>query len=114
MLEAVVSSLTEMFAPAIHEDRIAGLLKHYAFADDNALSYFRQRLKEAPQEVEFGLSYVSTLAGADVRPWRLSAMLPRPIRFAANRHTATLWTIALSSRPLLRSAIAEDIDLDAA
>jgi pyrroloquinoline-quinone synthase len=71
MLEAVASSLTEMFAPAIHEDRIAGLLKHYAFANDNALSYFRQRLKEAPQEVEFGLSYVSTLAGADLRPWRL-------------------------------------------
>jgi pyrroloquinoline-quinone synthase len=58
MLEAVASSLTEMFAPAIHEDRIAGLLKYYAFANDNALSYFRQRLKEAPQEVGFGLSYV--------------------------------------------------------
>jgi pyrroloquinoline-quinone synthase len=28
------------------------------FADDNALSYFRQRLNEAPREVEFGLSYV--------------------------------------------------------
>jgi pyrroloquinoline-quinone synthase len=58
MLEAVASSLTEMFAPAIHEDRIAGLLEHYAFADDNALSYFRQRLNEAPREVGFGLSYV--------------------------------------------------------
>lgn len=58
MLEAVASSLTEMFAPAIHSDRIAGLLKHYAFADDQALAYFRQRLNEAPREVEFGLSYV--------------------------------------------------------
>jgi pyrroloquinoline-quinone synthase len=58
MLEAVASSLTEMFAPAIHADRIAGLLKHYAFADDRALAYFRQRLNEAPQEVAFGLSYV--------------------------------------------------------
>jgi pyrroloquinoline-quinone synthase len=58
MLEAVASSLTEMFAPAIHTDRIAGLLKHYAFADDRALAYFRQRLNEAPQEVAFGLSYV--------------------------------------------------------
>lgn len=58
MLEAVASSLTEMFAPAIHSDRIAGLLKHYAFADDRALAYFRQRLNEAPQEVAFGLSYV--------------------------------------------------------
>ncbi len=58
MLEAVASSLTEMFAPAIHADRIAGLLKHYGFANDAALSYFRQRLNEAPQEVAFGLSYV--------------------------------------------------------
>lgn len=58
MLEAVASSLTEMFAPKIHADRIAGLLKHYAFADDRALAYFRQRLNEAPQEVAFGLAYV--------------------------------------------------------
>jgi pyrroloquinoline-quinone synthase len=58
MLEAVASSLTEMFAPAIHADRIAGLLQHYRFANDTALSYFRQRLNEAPQEVAFGLSYV--------------------------------------------------------
>jgi pyrroloquinoline-quinone synthase len=58
MLEAVASSLTEMFAPAIHADRIAGLLKHYSFADDAALSYFRQRLDEAPNEVAFGLAYV--------------------------------------------------------
>jgi pyrroloquinoline-quinone synthase len=58
MLEAVASSLTEMFAPAIHADRIAGLLKHYKFADDHALAYFRQRLNEAPEEVAFGLSYV--------------------------------------------------------
>ena len=58
MLEAVASSLTEMFAPKIHADRIAGLLQHYAFADDRALAYFRQRLNEAPQEVAFGLGYV--------------------------------------------------------
>jgi len=58
LLDAVASSLTELFAPKIHEDRIAGLLKHYAFADDAALSYFRQRLKEAPDDVEYGLAYV--------------------------------------------------------
>ncbi|MGF9562525.1 pyrroloquinoline-quinone synthase PqqC [Neorhizobium sp. JUb45] len=58
MLEAVASSLTELFAPAIHANRIAGLLEHYAFADDRALAYFRQRLNEAPKDVEFGLKYV--------------------------------------------------------
>lgn len=58
MLEAVAASLTELFAPKIHTERIAGLLQHYAFADDTALSYFRNRLNEAPKDVEFGLSYV--------------------------------------------------------
>ncbi|WP_371111130.1 pyrroloquinoline-quinone synthase PqqC [Rhizobium sp. RCC_161_2] len=58
MLEAVASSLTEMFAPAIHANRIAGLIEHYAFANDSALAYFRQRLNEAPKEVAFGLNYV--------------------------------------------------------
>ena len=36
LLEAVASSLTELFAPAIHAARIEGLLAHYAFADDSA------------------------------------------------------------------------------
>jgi pyrroloquinoline-quinone synthase len=58
LLDAVASSLTELFAPKIHKDRIAGLLKHYAFADEQALSYFRQRLNEAPVDVEYGLAYV--------------------------------------------------------
>ncbi|MCA1449811.1 pyrroloquinoline-quinone synthase PqqC [Ensifer sp. IC3342] len=58
LIEAVASSLTELFAPKIHSERIAGLLAHYAFADDAALAYFRQRLTEAPRDVEFGLAYV--------------------------------------------------------
>jgi pyrroloquinoline-quinone synthase len=58
LLEAVASSLTELFAPRIHSERIAGLLEHYAFADDAALAYFRRRLVEAPQDVKFGLAYV--------------------------------------------------------
>ncbi|MBD8554598.1 pyrroloquinoline-quinone synthase PqqC [Rhizobium sp. CFBP 8762] len=58
MLEAVASSLTELFAPKIHSERIAGLLAHYKFADETALSYFRQRLSEAPQDVAFGLNFV--------------------------------------------------------
>ncbi|WP_118135246.1 pyrroloquinoline-quinone synthase PqqC [Oceanicella sp. SM1341] len=58
LLEAVASSLTELFAPKIHADRIEGLLKHYDFADDAALSYFRKRLTEAPDDVAFGLAWV--------------------------------------------------------
>lgn len=58
LLEAVAASLTELFAPKIHANRIAGLLQHYAFADDHALSYFKNRLKEAPKDVAFGLAWV--------------------------------------------------------
>jgi len=58
LLQAVASSLTELFAPKIHAERIDGLLAHYDFADDRALSYFRHRLKEAPRDVAYGLAWV--------------------------------------------------------
>ncbi|MEE9210146.1 MAG: pyrroloquinoline-quinone synthase PqqC [Kiloniellales bacterium] len=58
LVEAIASSLTELFAPAIHRERIAGLLAHYDFADDRTLSYFTKRLDQAPRDVAFGLDYV--------------------------------------------------------
>lgn len=58
LLEAVAASLTELFAPKIHANRIAGLLEHYDFADDSSLAYFQNRLKEAPKDVAFGLAWV--------------------------------------------------------
>ena len=62
LLDAVAASLTELFAPKIHAQRIEGLLAHYDFADDSSLSYFRKRLTEAPDDVAFGLNYVLTHA----------------------------------------------------
>lgn len=58
LLPAMASSLTELFAPKIHKDRIAGLLEHYDFANAQSLSYFQNRLNEAPQDVAFGLKWV--------------------------------------------------------
>jgi len=58
LLEGIASSLTELFAPGIHTQRIAGFEQNYAFANDATLSYFRQRLNEAPRDVQFGLPYV--------------------------------------------------------
>lgn len=58
LLSAVAASLTELFAPKIHKDRIAGLLQHYDFANAESLSYFQNRLKEAPQDVAIGLNWV--------------------------------------------------------
>lgn len=58
LLEAIASSLTELFAPAIHEERIAGLLRHYDFANERTLAYFQRRLREAPEDVAFTLDWV--------------------------------------------------------
>ena len=58
LLDAVASSLTELFAPAIHRERIAGFLEHYDFANETTLSYFNKRLDEAPKDVKFGLDYI--------------------------------------------------------
>ena len=58
LVEAVASSLTELFAPAIHRERIASLLEHYDFANEKTMAYFNRRLEEAPKDVEFGLDYV--------------------------------------------------------
>ena len=58
LLQAVASSLTELFAPKIHEERIVGLLKHYDFANEDSMSYFKKRLTEAPRDVAYGLAWV--------------------------------------------------------
>ena len=57
-LEAVASSLTELFAPRIHRERIAGMLENYGFISDEVMAYFRRRLVQAPRDVEFALGYV--------------------------------------------------------
>lgn len=58
LIAAMASSLTEMFAPAIHNERIAGLLAHYDFANADTVAYFQHRLSEAPKEVSFTLNWV--------------------------------------------------------
>ncbi len=58
LLEAVASSLTELFAPDLHKARIAALLENYDFANETTLAYFKTRLTQAPRDVAFGLGYV--------------------------------------------------------
>lgn len=58
LVEAVASSLTELFAPDLHRTRIDALLAHYPFANESTLAYFCTRLAEAPKDVAFGLDYV--------------------------------------------------------
>ena len=50
LVEAVASSLTELFAPSIHRERIAGMLKNYDFIDESVMAYFRRRLNQATRD----------------------------------------------------------------
>lgn len=58
LLEAIASSLTELFAPTIIAERVSGMLAHYDFITADTLAYFTPRLTQAPQDSEWALSYV--------------------------------------------------------
>jgi pyrroloquinoline-quinone synthase len=62
LLEAVASSLTELFAPSIHRERISGMLENYDFIGEEVMQYFRRRLNQAPRDAGFALDYVKTHA----------------------------------------------------
>lgn len=58
LVVAVASSLTELFAPTIHRERIVGMLENYDFIDEQALRYFRRRLDQASSDADFALAFV--------------------------------------------------------
>jgi coenzyme PQQ biosynthesis protein C len=58
LLEAVASSLTEMFSPNIISERVAGMLKSYDFVGKETLAYFNARMTQAPRDADFALDYV--------------------------------------------------------
>lgn len=62
LLEAIASSLTELFAPSIITERASALLARYDFVDEDALVYFKDRLTAAPRDADFALEYVKTYA----------------------------------------------------
>ncbi|WP_188970329.1 pyrroloquinoline-quinone synthase PqqC [Neoroseomonas lacus] len=62
LLEAIASSLTEMFSPNIISQRVSGMLRNYDFVTAETLTYFTPRLTQAPQDVAFALSYVKAHA----------------------------------------------------
>ena len=53
--EAASSSLTELFAPKIHQQRLNNWPEHYPWIDMQGYSYFKKRLTEARRDVNHGL-----------------------------------------------------------
>ena len=62
LLEAVASSLTELFSPTIIAERVSGMLAHYDFITPDTLAYFTPRLTQAPQDSNWALAYVKAHA----------------------------------------------------
>ena len=62
LLEAVASSLTELFSPTIIAQRVEGMLRGYPFITMDTLAYFKPRLTQAPRDANFALAYVKAEA----------------------------------------------------
>ena len=58
LLEAIASSLTEMFSPVIISERMAGMLANYDFITRETLSYFDKRPPQAQRDADFALNFV--------------------------------------------------------
>ncbi len=75
VLEAVASSLTELFAPSIIAERVSGMLAHYSWVTPDTLAYFTPRLTQAPTDSDFALRFVKEHANTPERQQRVLAAL---------------------------------------
>lgn len=60
LLEAIASSLTELFSPNVISERVSGMLAHYDFVSKDTLSYFTARPAQAKRDSDFALHYAVT------------------------------------------------------
>jgi coenzyme PQQ biosynthesis protein C len=58
LLEAIASSLTEMFSKPAITERLSSMLARYDFLSRELLGYFDKRLSQAPRDADFALNYV--------------------------------------------------------
>ena len=58
-VDAVASSLTELFASGLMRRRLEAFPAHYPWVDADGLAYFRSRLVQAPRDVTHGLEIVT-------------------------------------------------------
>jgi pyrroloquinoline-quinone synthase len=54
-VEAVASSLTELFGPGAMRARLEAFERHYPWIDPTGLEYFRTRLVQAPRDAQYAL-----------------------------------------------------------
>lgn len=57
-IEAVASSLTELFGPPVMERRVAAIVEKYPWIDRSGLAYFERRIPLAKRDAETALAWV--------------------------------------------------------
>src|SRR5262249_52298477 len=62
LVEAVASSLTEFFAPALMSRRIIAWETHYPWVDRSTIEYFRSRVPRARRDSEEAIDFVVATA----------------------------------------------------
>ena len=67
LLEAVASSLTELFSPAIIGERVPAMLAKYDYITEDTLAYFKKRPDQASRDSDFALAYVLSHADTPQR-----------------------------------------------
>ena len=103
LLEAIASSLTEMFSPAIISERVAGMLASYDFVGADTLAYFDKRLSQAPRDADFALDYVKEHATTPETQAAVLAALALQVRRAVGRSSMRC-IMPMSSRGTARRA----------
>jgi pyrroloquinoline-quinone synthase len=74
-VEAVASSLTELFAPDLMTERLTAFERSYPWIDRDGLAYFQARLDQAPRDAEHALEVVTAHCGSKVEQARAVAAL---------------------------------------
>jgi len=85
LLEAIASSLTELFSPLIISERIEGMLKGYDFVSADTLAYFSARPPQAQRDARFALDYVK----ANARTPEQQALVLKALEFKCD----VLWAM---------------------
>ncbi|PIJ50819.1 pyrroloquinoline quinone biosynthesis protein PqqC [Erwinia sp. OLTSP20] len=73
--EAACSSLTELFAPQIHQSRLDSWPQHYPWIEASGYDYFRSRLGQARRDVEHGLTLALTYCDTAQKQQRMLEIL---------------------------------------
>lgn len=101
LVSAVAASLTEYFSSGLMQMRVDAWEKHYPYVSAEALSYFRQRVEQAPKDADHALWFVETHATTEDQKQRCLAAFERKCEILWRLLDAVYIARRLERRPRL-------------